>query len=163
MREMREMMLAPSPPSSPSSPSRPSSPSPAVEPGGADTLDQVALEEDEHREDRHQRQGGHREDGAPVGDGRRVGEGAQGDRDGVEAGVVEVDQRVQEVAPGEVEGEDGGGHQGRRDQRHDDPEEDAELAAAVDGGGVVQLAGDAADELHDHEDEEGLAADAGQE
>ena len=39
-------------------------------------------------------------------------------------------------------------------QRQDHPPEDAATAAAVDPGGLVQLARDAADELHHQEHEE---------
>ena len=72
------------------------------------------------------------------------------------SGVREVDQRDEEVAPGPDEGEDRRGGKRRAHQREHHPAEDPPVPAAVDPSGLVQFAGDAADELDHQEDEEGV-------
>ena len=81
----------------------------AGEAGGADAFDQVALEENEHGEDWEQGQAGHGEDRPPVGDAGGVGVRPQRYGDRVQPRIVQIDQRVQEITPGEIERENRGG------------------------------------------------------
>src|SRR6266849_785583 len=117
------------------------------EAGGGDALNQQALEEDEEAEDRQQRQDRHGEQRAPIGFARRIDEAAQAELHGIGVDVVEIDEGPEKIVPGEDEGEDGGGRQGGQRQRQDDPPVDAERPAAIDLGGVVELARDGAEEL----------------
>ena len=59
----------------------------------------------------------------------------------------------------------GGVFQNQRgvDERQDDADEDVNLAATLYFRGLVHFAGDAADELHDQEDEKSLAEETGHE
>ena len=130
----------------------------ALHAGRRDAFDQQPLEEEEEEEDRHHRQGRHREQAAPVRFARRIDEGAQAELDRVVLHVVQVDQRREEIVPGPDEGEDCGGRQHRRRKRQDDLPVDAPGAAAVHHRRLVELARDAAEELHHQEDEEGVDA-----
>ena len=96
----------------------------------------------------------HREQRAPVRLAGRVDEAAQAELHRVVAHVVEIDQRAEEIVPGPDEGEDRGRRQRRQRQRQDDLPVDAPRAAAVDHRGLVELARDGAEELHQQEDEE---------
>ena len=76
---------------------------------------------------------------------------------GVQVGRLEVDQRVEEVAPLVDEREQRDRDERRLGQRQDDPPQDAQVVGAVDAGGVGQLGRDAQEELAQQEDEEGIA------
>src|SRR5437660_565715 len=128
----------------------------AFEPGGGDALDQQPLEAYEEREHRQQRHGGHREERPPIRLAGGIDEAAQAQLHGIGAHVVEIDQRTEEVVPGEDEGEDSGGRERRQRERQDDAPIDAKGAATVDLGGLVELARQTAEELHQQEDEEGV-------
>ena len=78
-------------------------------------------------------------------------------RERVVAGIVQEDQRVEEVVVGPQEGEQRRRRQRRLDQRHDDVPEDAVVRAAVDARRVGQVVGDRHHELPQQEDEERVA------
>src|SRR4051812_18567562 len=91
----------------------------AFDPTEHDPLNEVALPEEEqhqHRQHRHDR-GGH--DQVPFWPGLGL-ERLQTERDGVVVSGVEVDQRAEEVVPGDVEDVDRHHHQGRPRERQDD-------------------------------------------
>ena len=76
------------------------------------------------------------------------------DRQGVPRVVGEHDQRPHEVVPAGEEREDRERREHRGQHRHDDRQEDAPLARAVDARGLQQVIGDAARELAHEEDAE---------
>src|SRR5690554_5034760 len=122
--------------------------------GGGDALDEQPLEKEEEQEDWHQAEHTHGEQAAIVAFPGTVGEGAQTQHDGVGLHFAEIDQRAEEVVPGPDEGEDGSGGQHWHGKRNDDLPVDAPGRAAVHLGGLVELLGQATEELHHQEDEE---------
>src|SRR5579885_3413909 len=103
----------------------------ALEAGGGDALEQEPLEEHEEAEHRQQRHRRHGEERAEIGLAGGIDEAPEAQLHGIGAHVVQVDQRTEEIVPGEDEGEDGGGRERRQRLRQDDPPVDAEGAAAV--------------------------------
>src|SRR5258707_1241065 len=91
------------------------------EAGGGDALDQQALEEHEEAEHRQQRQDRHGEERAPIGFAGRIDEAAQAELHGIGMDVVEIDERSKKIVPGEDEGEDRRGRQGRQRERRSSP------------------------------------------
>ena len=132
----------------------------AFEAGGADTLDQVALEGDEYDKHRQQRQTGHGKDRAPIRANVGIGIGPDRQRDGVEMGILQIEQGTEKVLPRPVERKDGCRDQSRLDQRQDDLEEYAYLAASIDLGCLVQFDRYTTHELHQQKDEESVAKEA---
>lgn len=125
----------------------------SFQPGGADALDDVFLENEKYDHDRQKRQCGHSEHTAPVVQRFAVQEQLQreGYREFLRA--VQIDERIDEVIPSPVKRENRAGDQGRSDERQDHPVEHAVFAAAVDFRRFVQLARNGADKLHDQKDE----------
>ena len=70
---------------------------------------------------------------------------------------MQIDQRGQEVVPGELEGEDGHRGHGRPGQREHDIPDDLGNAGAVDARGVLQVGRNLQEELAQQEDVEGAA------
>ena len=68
----------------------------------------------------------------------------------------EVDERLEEVVPGEEEVEQGDGDDRRPGLRDDDRHQDAQGSGAVDRGRLVELAGDRHEELAEQEHVEGV-------
>ncbi|KMS93475.1 hypothetical protein BVRB_031100, partial [Beta vulgaris subsp. vulgaris] len=122
-------------------------------------LDEQSLEEQEEQEDRHDRQHAHGEQSAIVAFAGRVGEGAQAEHDRVGLHFAEIDQRAKEVVPGPDEGEDGGGRQHGHRKRNDDLPVDAPGRAAIHLRRLIELLGQAAEELHHQEDEEAVGGE----
>lgn len=120
---------------------------------GGDTLDKVLLEEEEEGQHRDKGGSGHGKCCAVVRH-RAVVEHLQSVGNGVSGGLVQVEQRTHEIFPAAHEGQHADSDEGGHNHRDDDAEENAVPAAAVDLGGLVHIAGDAADELHDEEDVE---------
>ena len=83
-------------------------------------------------------------------------EAAKPELHGVLADVVEIDQRPEEVVPGPDEGEDRSRRKSRHGERQDDAPIDAPGPCPVDDRRLVELARDAAEELVEEEDEEGV-------
>src|SRR3954453_8225895 len=110
----------------------------ALEAGTGDALDDVALEQQEHRDER---------EGAEDGGGHRVGvadaelslDRRQADRNRHQLRVGEHEQRPEQVVPGLHEGEDRGGGAARPGQRHDDRPVDPPVPGTVDPRGLVQV------------------------
>src|SRR5580698_6712901 len=77
------------------------------------------------------------------------------DREGVGVLPGQVEEWPEEIIPREDEMEEGCDDQHRRAERHDDPPEDAPLAAAVNAGRLAQFLRDGPEELPHEEDIEG--------
>ena len=106
---------------------------------------------DDDRDDRDHRGG---EEEVPVLDvGGDVGGDA--DREGAHRGVGHQGQRDDVLVPGRDEGEDGGGHDAGPRHRQDDAERTPARAAAVDRGGLLDLARDRGEEGAQDPDREG--------
>src|ERR1700730_14241923 len=119
--------------------------------------DDVPLRDERDQEHRQRDERGGRGQGAPV--DLLVGDHGV-DRDGQSArGAAGEDHREEEVVPGEDEGEDGGRHHNRLDQRQGDAPEGGPVGAAVDEGRVLQLRGDVLEERDHHPDDDGQAHD----
>ena len=129
---------------------------------GGDALDDVFLERDKDDDDRQQRDHRHGEQAAVVVVAVGVKVEVQRQRDGIVFRAGDKDQRLEEVLPDPVEGEDAGRDDGRLDDGEHDLEEDPRLGAAVQHGGLVQVAGDTTHVLGDEEDEEAVAEHPGQ-
>ena len=85
----------------------------------------------------------------------------QRQRDGVLLDRVDENQGVEVVVVGPQELEQAGGEEARLHQRQQNLPEHAEGAAAVNVGGLVQIAGNAAHKLNQLVDEEGVAGQNG--
>ena len=129
---------------------------------GGNTLDDVLLEQDEHDDDRQQRDHRHGEQAAVVVVAVGVQIEVERQGDGVILRAGHKNQRLEEVLPDPVEGKDGGRDDGGLDDGDHDLEQDARLGAAVQHGGLVQVAGDAPHVLSNEEDEEPVAEHPGQ-
>src|SRR3990170_4285100 len=103
----------------------------ALEPGGGDPPDEVALEENEH--DDHRDQGDDRggEDLSPFGEMLGLEEG-DGDRKRAAGGLLDGDMRPGEFVPTIEEGEDGDDRQAGPGEGKNDPAEDRPVAGPVD-------------------------------
>ena len=78
-------------------------------------------------------------------------EEVQAERDCHLGGVVHDDQRPQEAVPVADEGEDGQDSNSRGRDRNDDAAEDADVPAAIDLGGFLELPRDGEEELSEQE------------
>src|SRR4051794_492538 len=103
------------------------------------TGNEVPLQQGEHDHDRNagQHRAGH--DDGRLADVVDPGDEGQPELDGEILLAAQEDQRLQKVVPGREKDEDGQRGQGRADDRQDDAGEDAELARAVDAGGIEQI------------------------
>src|SRR5450755_1225312 len=86
----------------------------------------------------------------------------EGERERVGVLPGEVEERPEEIIPGEDEMEEGRDDQDRGAERDDDPPEDAPFAAPVDPGGLAELLGNGPEELAHQEDVEGASEPRGQ-
>src|SRR5918998_6465827 len=120
-----------------------------------DPLNEVALEEDEDQQYRHNRDQRHTHEASPVRVVLTFHE-AQAQSDGVGGAVLEHDQGPREVVPAPHEREDRQHRYHGPRERKDDPAEDREFPRAVEPGRLYQLVRDADHELPDHEDAERL-------
>ena len=118
----------------------------ALQAGRRDTLDEVALQEQEDDGDRDQGAQRRGHDQVVIG-GVRLDEAAQADLDGLVEIAGQVDQGAHVVVPGVDERKDAQRRDGGLGQRQHDARPDAVLAQAVDTGRLAQLVGDAQVEL----------------
>ena len=131
----------------------------ALDSTGGDTFDELILcaeEHDELRQDRDQGQGQNTVPGKA-----RITVHGQLDEQGhgVLCRGLDVKQGTHEVVAAPHELEQCAGHQSGHQHRDDDLVQGLEGGAAVDGGSLVQVAGDVAHELHQLVDEVGLSCE----
>src|SRR5215208_6406809 len=128
--------------------------------GRGDALDDVALSDDVDDEDGDDRD---RRAGHEQGEVRGVlaAEEVYGQGHRIVVDAVQEDQRPEEVVPLEQEREDAEGGQGRPYEREYDPPVDRPAVGAVHDRRLLQVHGEALDELPEQEDAEGIEQSVG--